>query len=50
MPRVYLSAEHNIRPVSVVTLVWEVEPFQSTKNEVAMEKVELVYQSCKREQ
>jgi phage tail-like protein len=29
---------------------WEVEPFQSTKNEVAMEKVELVYQSCKREQ
>jgi phage tail-like protein len=28
---------------------WEVEPFQSTKNEVAMEKIELSYLVAKRE-
>lgn len=28
---------------------WEVEPFQSSKNEVAIEKVELAYQFSKRE-
>ena len=27
---------------------WDVEPFQSNKNEVALEKIELTYLLCKR--